>query len=143
MTIAELVSITTRRCGSLKDVVSPFIMWNKSKSGAMRIGCDYVGYPLIPNFSRHTRCLVNGTATQATITVVENCDLALSDSFVWFIKHNLYSVRGPSLAHRNRDRSHAMADLYTRSKARIRKHCIRWSVVPYPREIIRCNTRGE
>jgi hypothetical protein len=91
----------------------------------------------------HTRCLVDRTATQAMITVVENRDLALSDSFVWFIKRNLYGIRGPSLAHRNRDRSHAMADLYTRPKALMRKRGSWWSVAPYPREIIRYNIRGE
>jgi hypothetical protein len=77
------------------------------------------------------------------ITVVENRDLALSDSFVRFIKLNLYSVRGPALAHRNGDRSHAMADLHTRSKALMRKRGSWWRVAPYPREIIRYNTRGE
>ena len=77
------------------------------------------------------------------ITVVESRDLALSDSFVRFIKRNLYSVRGPALAHRNRDRSLAMADLYTCSKALMRERGYRWSVAPYPREILRCNTRGE
>jgi len=91
----------------------------------------------------YTRGLVDGTATQAMVTVVENGDLALSDSFVRFIKSDLYAVRGPVLVHRNRDRSHAMADLYTRSKALMRKRGSWWRVVPYPREIIRFNTRGE
>jgi hypothetical protein len=77
------------------------------------------------------------------ITVVESRDLALSDSFVRFIKLNLYSVRGPALVNRNRDRSHAMADLYTRSKASMQKRGGWWRVAPYPLEIIRCNTRGE
>lgn len=66
---------------------------------------------------RHSRGLVDGTATQATITVVENCDLALSDGLFRFVKRNLHSVLGPALVHRNRDRRHAMADLYARLKA--------------------------
>jgi hypothetical protein len=90
-----------------------------------------------------TRCLIDRTGTQAMITVIESGDLALSDSFVRFIKRNLYGVRGPALAHRNRDRSLAMADLCTRSEARMRKDGSWWSVTPYPREIIRYNTRGE
>ncbi len=91
----------------------------------------------------HTRRLVDSTATQAMITVVESRDLALSDGFERFIKHNLYSVRSPALAHRNRDCSHAMADLNTRSKALMRKRGSWWRVAPYPLEIIRYNTRGE
>ena len=91
----------------------------------------------------HTHCLVNGTATQAMIAVVESRNLALSDSFEWFIKRNLYTVRGPALAHRNRDRGHAMADLCARSKALMRKRGSWWSVAPNPREIIRYNTRSE
>jgi hypothetical protein len=67
--------------------------------------------------TRHSRGLVDGTATQATITVVENRDLAVSDGFFRFVKRNLHSVLGPPLVHRNRDRRHAMADLYARSKA--------------------------
>jgi len=84
----------------------------------------------------HTRGLVDGTATQAMITVVENRELALSDSIVGFIERNLYSIRSPALAHRNRDRGHAMSDLYTRPKAPMRKRGSWWRVAPYPREII-------
>lgn len=91
----------------------------------------------------HTRCLVDGTAAQAMVTIVERRDLALSDGFVRFIKRDVYGVRGPALAHRNRDRGHAMADLCTRPKALMRKRGSWWRVAPYPLEIIRCNIRGE
>jgi hypothetical protein len=77
------------------------------------------------------------------ITVVDSRDLALSDGFMRFIKRNLYTIRGPALAHRHRDRRHAMTDLYTRSKAFLRIRGNWWRVAPYPREIIRYNTRGE
>jgi hypothetical protein len=87
--------------------------------------------------------LVDGTTTQAMVTVVENRDLALGDGFVRFVKRNLHSVGGPALAHRNRDRRHAMADLYTRSKALGRERGSRGRVAPYPREIVRNNVRCE
>ena len=77
------------------------------------------------------------------ITVVESRNLALSDSLERFVKRDMYGVRGPALAHRNGDGIHAMADLYTRSKALVRKRGSWWRVSPYPREIIRCKARGE
>ncbi len=91
---------------------------------------------LLTSETCHIRGLVDGTATQATITVVENCDLAMSDGFVRFVKRNVYSVRSPVLAHRDSDRRHAMAGLYTCSKARIRKRGNWGRVAPYPREIV-------
>ena len=90
--------------------------------------------------SWYTRGLVDGTATQTMITVVESRDLARSDGFMRFIKRNLHGVCGPALAHRNRDRRHAMADLYTRSEALMRERGSRECVTPYPREIARNNT---
>jgi hypothetical protein len=73
------------------------------------------------------------------ITVVENRDLALGDGFVWFVKYNLDSVCSPALPHRDRDRLHAMADPYTRSKAFRRERGSWGRVAPYPREIVRNN----
>jgi hypothetical protein len=77
------------------------------------------------------------------ITVVESGDLTLSDGFVRFVKRNVHSVRGPALVHRNRDRRHAMAYLYTRPKALMRERGRWWRVAPYPREIVRNDIRCE
>jgi hypothetical protein len=57
MSVKELMSITTRGSGYGHGAVSPLVnvspncdsdsyaeMWNKQKSNAMRIGCDYISF---------------------------------------------------------------------------------------------------
>ena len=73
------------------------------------------------------------------VTIVNNCDLAMSDGLVRFVKRDLHSVRGPVLVHCNRDHRHAMSDLYTSSKALMGKRRSWGRVVPYPREVVRNN----
>jgi hypothetical protein len=71
------------------------------------------------------------------IAIVEDRDLALGNGFVWFVKSNLYGVVSPALAHRDGHCRHAMADLYARPKARVRKRRGGRRIAPYPRKIIR------
>jgi hypothetical protein len=90
-----------------------------------------------------TCSLVDGPTTQAMVAIVEDRDLALSDSFVRFVKCDLHGVVGPALAHRDGHRRHAMADLYTRPKSLGRKCGGRRRITPYPREILRHDNRSE
>ncbi len=87
--------------------------------------------------------LVDGPATQAIIAIVEDRDLALSNGFVRFVKCNLHGVAGPALAHRNGHCRHAIADLYARPKALVQKCGGRRRIAPYPREVVRGDSRGE
>lgn len=84
----------------------------------------------------HTGSLVDGPATQAMIAIVEDRDLALSNSFVGFVECDLHGVIAPTLAHGDGHCRHAMADLCARPEALVRKCGRRRRIAPYPGEII-------
>jgi hypothetical protein len=71
------------------------------------------------------------------IPIIENRDLALGDGLVRFIERYLHGVASPTLARRNGDCGHAMADLHARAKALAQKRSGWGRVTPYPREIVR------
>jgi hypothetical protein len=77
------------------------------------------------------------------IAIVEDRDLTPGNGFVWFVKSNLHGLVSPAPAHRDGHCRHAMADLYARPKALVRKCGGRRRIAPYPRKIIRRDSRSE
>ena len=77
------------------------------------------------------------------IAIIENGDLALSDSFMRLVKRNVNRFARPLLAHRDGDGGAAITDLHARTEALARKGG-RWRfIAPYPREVVGGDTRGE